>query len=925
VPRGGERIGDAYVRIHADGRQIDREIRDVFDNAEFDKEGEARAGEFWDAYADQSEKEIDRKKIFAGLERAWGKTWARNDQLSDQFLLDLRRKIVHFAPNADIGDRIFTQIGDSLERGLLNHESLTEDFFTKRLPAMTSKAWGDVLSEAYQLNAEFDADLRELRDRQFEEEVKRLHAEQVERERAVSQARVDLRSLEAEFDRLVKGQGRWNESTRDVTKGLKDLRITMHQLSLVDKDVERDFLRMRARLITLTPRINRANHEWGRMSDLVGRMTGRGSRNNFLNFIGSVNRNLLRLTGTVVTGTAKMAVGMFNFAKSIPEFFTDPKVLGQVLLNFGTAAANIVPSLIALAAGIALVVVSGGLLSSLLVGVLGIVTALASTIAFSLVAAVGALGGAFAALLPIIGTVIGAVQALSKKELKELREQAEPLINAFKALGDSAADVLFRDIGKWAKMAAPLLRDLIPVVEGIARGIREGVGNALEQVTKSSAWDEFVNKLKNRLPEISERFVDIAANILGGLGGAFLGVLPLVRRFLRWLEKVTREFREWANSPEGQNEIKDFFRDAANSAESLWGFIKEVGRAIGNLFEGTNTSGNNIFDDMTAAVKDFNEWVTSPEGEQAIADWALFAEDLAKDLGNAALAVTDLIDALDSPSARRNLSEVLTVITGITTGITNIVNDLEKIGGLTEIFKQGFKFGSLANTGGQIGFIATKWGEMTRKSSKFHDALNKIPGLIKDITFSTVQRQVDKFKEALGDLPGRIRQIPVVGNIFSKVQKFYDTFKEGMKQLPKFIDTLPDVDDLFKIVERALGTFLGHLRNLWTVLQRTPQIPNPFSGAISGILDLLGYVGRLIEALGRLSGLLPTLTRAEGALARGRETASNQEQQGQGNGGGGSGVQTTPARVPAITVVSPVADPRAVAQEVGNIILGMSY
>ena len=755
MARIGEKIGDAYVRIHADGSNISDEVRDDFRNLEpvLRDLGEDHSED----YAKGWKRGLKRNRLVTGEDIARGLD-ATSGQLDARMsrITKILRKSMQKELGDHFGDEVGLRMARSLERELISgrltsqqlaalfpspgeidktakrmrkqllkeQEALLKDFEggqKKRAALLREAGLREIdiqrkvaalrkrLEEEQQRRAERGASLlarlreQALKDiekdeREHQKRMERARKEGLDTELNMQRIAEDFRRRQAaerdeEFDRhhrrlaqldsdyhslidTVKkfsaGQADATVTSRDLRREVDRIRTTMRDLDVNTRQTDDELRRLDRRIRRATPTIDKFGHQWDRLNDRIGRVFGRGSRNNFLNFVGSFIRGSLRLQSALVLGLVKvfprvirgfsdMIDGVRKFAQVVSEegLRAGLQQLGAALLGLSSTLAtgglSLIAGLAALAVVLTTVSVSAGILAAALSGLVAILTALVGTITFGLLGALSAVAGALVPLAAGISVVVAGFKSLSDEQKEALKADIKPLTNAFKDLGKAAADVLFQDVGKWAKQLAPRVKLAEDGVRGVARAIREVLGKAIEDASTNPKFEHFVERLNVFLPNAVRKLSTALTNTFAGLGGVFLAMLPLVNRFLRWLVDITGEFAKWANSAGGRKELREFFDQAGDSAAALGDFLAAATKALGTLLGKAAGTGDNIFRDLADKAREFSDWLSKPENQQAIEDWLAFGRDLAEAIGRATMAVIDLIDALDTPASRKAL------------------------------------------------------------------------------------------------------------------------------------------------------------------------------------------------------------------------------------------------------------------------------
>lgn len=972
MARRGERIGDAYVKIHADGTSFGDDLRADLDSAQL---GEDEGKQFNKGFEKGFNPKFDDTKLAKAFDRAIGRMSGRLERLdiAGSGLARQFEDLFSKTFGGDLGKQIGRNLVADIEEGM---RDFTAQGLFGDLEKQVARASRELLNEfenmwdeAARMNREFDTEVQRDRDRTFDLQHDLFLRENAERRAMYDEAySMHLNFLKKQSEDLDKAFAvRHQQNQRLAEQG----KIIAQRFGDADHRMIQLFRSIRSNFTDLT----KFEHAWGRIADNIGRATGRGSRNNFLNFIGSVNRNLTRTLGNLITLGPRI-ISVFKGA------FDEFSALRQQGASFGSALTSVlgglfatiasgIPGLIAFTAGLVLLATTAGVLVTVLSGLLAIVTALAGAISFALVGALGALLGVLAPVSAAIGVIVAGFLSLDDAQKKVLKNNLKPLTAAFRDLGDAAADHLFRDVGQWAKDLKPLIEGFRPAIVGVADAIRESIGGAIEEAATSPGFEKFQRQFNRFLPEAVSKLSNSIFNLGGAMGGIFRALIPLTREFLTWLEDITAEFSEWANSKEGQKELKEFFEDAGDAAKDVGEFLKQATKALGELFSQGQDEGRDIFLDMAKAMEDFVKWASSEEGQKAIDDWFEFGKDLADSIGDAADAVGKLFDELDTPQNRKlvlglidgftklvelttdlvqawndfsdNMQDVLADVTLAVSNIGQGLRDLitiNPIGFLSSplatlqamadsVAKVARGLASLPVVGSLFGLPAQQLTGMANLLDRVRNAIQNLPAA-SGLLFSKARDGAQDLLNKVGQLINRIPGVPGLRNIFQNPGRVLGQMLADLNSLISKIPGVPRLPNVFKAASDAAANLLNILQSIGDFLSRAFSFkvdwPSPPSwltklpglasgGIVSGAQTrLIGEAGpEAVVPLNRPLNLVDPSVRWLSAVAQGMVPAG---------GGGGAGRQIT---IPEITVVSPVDDPAAVAREVVNIVVGSGY
>lgn len=653
----GENVGTAYVRIIADGSEVPDGIRDALEDADpvVRSKGEEHGKEYEAAFRKKfgSQKGISEslaKKLEQGAANAHmtdaffnGREWKRflssvKKKYGDLGVLAAKEMQDRFAAAGtlqgfeDEFDRFYSRLSATQKRV---NDAMAADEHRTRLDM--DREWelhinrlADMYDEAYQMNANFNRkridDERDWR-REFEATNKSI-------DRTLSKAFNGVAGANSKilraYDNLHKyGAETWNSLDR-----------MREQLGRSGTDVKK----LDNNWLVFAHHVDRVGH-------IVGRSLGKGSRNDFFNFIGSAMEGMVRLVGVIpkVIGGAEKMKDAFGGGGG--------KSLGQMI---GAVSSN----LAALGITIAVVGAAISLFASLVSGLLAAIVALAGSLTFALAGALGAVLGAVVPLAAGIGTAIVAFKSLDDAQRKALAHDFKPLVNTFKDFGDSAADKMFANAAEQAGRLNGVMERFQPLAARMGTAV-SNIGDYFLDVVESPGFRRFQNSLVTFLPHATEALGRAFSDAFGGLSGMFRAMEPLVTRFVDWIAKIAEEFNNWANSREGQRELREFFADAADSAKAVGGFLEQAAIALGELFDQGRGTGDDIFDMMTRNLKRFIDYLRS--NPNVISQWFKDGKDIIGGVGDAILGIVDILDGLEDPQTRAGLVKVLEAVAKVAT------------------------------------------------------------------------------------------------------------------------------------------------------------------------------------------------------------------------------------------------------------------
>jgi hypothetical protein len=690
-----------------------------------------------------------------------------------------------------------------------------------------------------------------------------------------------------------------------------------------------------------------------KFGDKIGTLFGKGARNNFMNFVGIVAGGLASIPHLATSAFANISD---MFAKDVTKPMEEASGWAEGLGGSLASLAEMGPE-IAIGLGGALVGLPFllGLIASAVMLVTGAVVALAGALAFSLV---GAVAVAAAALVPLAAAVGVGILAFKNMD-KQAKDAFGGIKKSFTDLGQTAAQHLFKNAPADAKLLEGALDGVNGVVAGIADALRT-VGEGWLKSLNSPGARKFIQFLGDTLPGMIVQIGHIAGNLGALLAEAFVAVTPLLQDFLGWLTGITGTMADLGKG-KGGGKLGDFFKDIGPTMKSVGDAIGQVVGLIFDLFQGPGQkAGGDMFQSLADNVGRFRDFLKKAKKDGSLQQFFDDAKKFAGAIGDALVAVGKLMAALDDPATRKFiiwLIQSFTTLIGLVTWYVNkevelahkigqafgwvkdrvkdavkaIKNTFAPVGpwihrALSNISWDGLKKGaknawnSIKSTFAPVGpWFTARWHTI---SSAFQNAMSAVGRAASSAwtsirngaanMASAVHSRVNDIVSWFNGLTSRLGGI--ASHFGSLASDWASAVMSSLRSLPGDIVSL--FSGLASRIIHAIGS-----------IDLTPHInwPSPpgwlskihtaSGGVFAGAqMRIIGEAGpeAVVPLTGPLSAVDPAV-RALAAFAR---------------GGGGGQVTTRGGRtvdVGGITVITPNADPRAVASQVVNRLAASSY
>jgi hypothetical protein len=720
MPFGGETVGDAYIRILADGSGLDRSIRDEFRkrDKDFDSAGREHARSYHEGFDDEFdklEKLLDNRsgqltKHLYKQDREFRKTGdLLGGHFGDSLLRSINKAVGKGAGSKEISDRIFRQIEEAVNASDRPLETLQAKL--GQLNSMRAKAIADIQRDEDKLASQESAASRKrvadlayvarLRQRYMNEEhaqAIKLNSERISRERTLT---AQLNSLlddrykqiadksrkAADYDSNIMRR-RVDDAIRESVRGNDGLLTSLrHDLLRFNDEASKGLIRVRGftrpvirDLGDVERRFGRVEQSVRRMGDALGKATGKGSRNDFFNFMGSVIGELGTMAGlasvAVPHGIARM-VGAFKDINDSSDTFLG-KVHGMIDALAGGLSGAIGKAVAGLIGFGALV----GSLASLLGPVIsavsllgGAVVALSGAVGFGLVGALGAALPLVAPLVAGIGAVTIALVGADKQTKAYIKNATKPLRTEWAELTKVVRKNVFSQIGQQAKLLAPVLkRDITPTFGLVGKAVA-GLGTQFAKLLGSGPMKQFFDSMRTFLPHSVTALGTAFIRAFGGMATVIRLLVPYADKLSAALLKGATNFQRFINSSAGQAKFSNFMARAWDSAHKLWTMLRLTGKVLGDLLSAGQHTGNNFLDSINSSLSRFDKWMRSGAGITAMRGFFSDVETFVHHLGNAMDGIGRLFSALDNDASRSGLNRLLDGIKGFGDLVGNIIDN----------------------------------------------------------------------------------------------------------------------------------------------------------------------------------------------------------------------------------------------------------
>lgn len=648
---GPNDIGDVYLQVHADTKGLRREIKLA---------AELAGREFGGDFTDSLGSELDAGMTQTGR--------------------DIREKL---AREGSLSGRDFSS---SMEQAI---QSRLKRFDIDLRDSIVFGNWDNVLKQFDDLDQGVEHVVKRMSDLHDIGEMDRVTFDQANASLNTYVAKEqDLTDALHRSETAHKRQGK---AFNDEMTAIRDLRKAMESggsiSNLFDEESRalkrvEDDLKIHARLTkkagteadTASGGLNKFNKA---LDSLQGKINKAHPRNDFVNL-------LVRLGGLITSsfiGTIKrFAEAMVDVGSGFKSLKGGGGGLSGIVKGIqGLSAASLsaAEGFVGLGAGLVVVVSGLGAIASAipalysgLVSLTGAVVGLAGEVAVGLSGALLALGPLLGAVATGLFVVVSGFTTLSNnvkhtpKVLKEAVHALDDLSKAWKRIKIDFTAKLFAGLPAEIGNIKDLLNNSIsPLLNDMATAAA-GVGTAFVNSMDSPQMKAVFKVFDQTWPTIFQNLGDAAARAFEGILEVIAVISPDMELFSQRISDAAANFRAWAGSAKGKNQIKDFFDKAWAAADDLWGIIKNVATALGGLFAIATSDQQTKQGTFLGGIRDETEklsnWINDPKNKGKINEWFTGAKTTVHNIWTEVKNVGKKLNEWNTEKNRKEFDRIVT-------------------------------------------------------------------------------------------------------------------------------------------------------------------------------------------------------------------------------------------------------------------------
>lgn len=429
--------------------------------------------------------------------------------------------------------------------------------------------------------------------------------------------------------------------------------------------------------------LDKSEARFQRFNFLLGASFGRGSRNNFFNWLGSMVRGISSIFTTIPIAIGQRGVRLVDkffdsfSAARIAGFGKFASSAKGLLAVFG-GPGGIVAAIAGLIVGaITLGKVLPGIVS-LMTQLAGVVSALVGSISIGLVGGLLAVAPAAVGAVAGVGALFGVFTQFFRDDKNE--KFVERLFKPFKDMNKSYYPQVRKFLTTTKEGFDDLIKDIRPSLDSFFAAFDKGNKKRGPGVLADPSTIKALSKWSDSIGRIANSMSKASTSLVSGLIGFFVPILPYAERLANYLRDSFATFDKWANSAGGRKEIANWMQGAWENAKKVWDILQSIAGIIGDVFTIGDPTGKSFLDGIAAKLSEIDELLDTPEGEKKLSEWFGSVKEIGEDIGSLASNVGSIIKNFNDPSAQKSAQNIMGAIVQIGNAAEKVSEVADAIG-----------------------------------------------------------------------------------------------------------------------------------------------------------------------------------------------------------------------------------------------------
>ena len=270
-------------------------------------------------------------------------------------------------------------------------------------------------------------------------------------------------------------------------------------------------------------------------------------------------------------------------------------------------------------------------------------------------------------------------------------EAVRGLSGAWGKLRDAVQERMFKGLADDIERLGSTLFPTLQRGLGKMAGVLNGLAQEMLNYVNSAAGLRTIERFLNNSADIFGRLSGAVVPFLDGFLRLMNALAPAGKRLADRITDISKRFQGWTKGAGFAERIDTMMKRAEKTAGLLFKVLGNLGAAIRNVFDAANPATNVFLQMLVDLTKRFKDWTSSVEGQNSIAKWAEQSVDVMRQFGKTLEAVFTVLGELANPrviiSFLRTVEEAFNYLgklplEKLVTGFVNIAEALQPVSSL---------------------------------------------------------------------------------------------------------------------------------------------------------------------------------------------------------------------------------------------------
>ncbi|MEB7451282.1 terminase [Staphylococcus chromogenes] len=305
---------------------------------------------------------------------------------------------------------------------------------------------------------------------------------------------------------------------------------------------------------------------------------------------------------------AKMVETWHNGGKALGEFSDKMDHLAGRIRSFGTVFGQQIKGMV-IASFQALIPVIAGLVPVIMAvgNALKVVTGGAVALSGALAIAAGGFVG-FGAMAISALTMLKNGTLQATNETRAYQRALESVKDTWASIIKQNQAQIFNTMTNGLNAVKVALQGLNPFFSGVASQMEKASASVLKWAKTSQVAKRFFKEMGTTGVAIFGDLLRAGGQFGAGMVSMFTQLMPLFRWSSQWLRRIGEDFNKWVNSAKGQNAIKDFMNYTKENLPIIGNIFKNTFSGINNLLKAFSGNSTSIFKALEDMTAKFKDW-----------------------------------------------------------------------------------------------------------------------------------------------------------------------------------------------------------------------------------------------------------------------------------------------------------------------------